>query len=252
MAKIKRSNYIKSNRVFTPIRKYGWIFTFLVAIGGLWYPKLGLLVIGIMLSLTIMGFFRGRYWCGNFCTHGSLYDMLTLPLSFNRNIPNFLRNRWAAILMLTWFIIMFSSRLREVFKVIGTAPFVDQLGYVFVMTYLVVTVVGSLLAIFISPRTWCYICPMGTMQIGAYKLSKALNISPNYDKKIAIQQDLCKKCGQCAKVCPMQLKPHQSISTNGELDHEACIRCSTCVVNCPVNAMSLTDKDSKIRQSNYK
>ncbi|HAE91579.1 MAG TPA: 4Fe-4S ferredoxin, partial [Tissierella sp.] len=36
------NQYIKTNRTFTVIRKYGWLFTLLVAIGGLWEPKLGL------------------------------------------------------------------------------------------------------------------------------------------------------------------------------------------------------------------
>lgn len=48
--------YIKTNRTFSPIRKYGWLFTLIVAIIGLWLPKLGLLVLGIMLALMISGF----------------------------------------------------------------------------------------------------------------------------------------------------------------------------------------------------
>lgn len=52
--------YIKTNRTFTTIRKYGWMFTLLVAIGGLWEPKLGLLVVLIMAGLTTTAFFTGR------------------------------------------------------------------------------------------------------------------------------------------------------------------------------------------------
>ena len=59
--------YIKTNRIFSPIRKYGWIFTLTVAFGGLWLPKLGLLVLPVILALTTLSFFKGRYWCGNFC-----------------------------------------------------------------------------------------------------------------------------------------------------------------------------------------
>ena len=35
---------IKANRTFTAWRKYGWILTFLIAFGGLFEHKLGLLV----------------------------------------------------------------------------------------------------------------------------------------------------------------------------------------------------------------
>ncbi len=61
------NKYIKTNRAFTTLRKYAWLFTVLVALGGLWEPKLGLLVILIMAGLTVTSFFKGRYWCGNVC-----------------------------------------------------------------------------------------------------------------------------------------------------------------------------------------
>ena len=60
-------NYTKTKRAFTPLRKYAWLFTLLVAIGGLWEPRLGLLVIAVMAALTITALFKGRYWCGNVC-----------------------------------------------------------------------------------------------------------------------------------------------------------------------------------------
>lgn len=60
-----KNYYIKTNRTFSVLRKNAWVFTLLVAIGGLWEPKLGLLVILIMAGLMITGFFTGRFWCGN-------------------------------------------------------------------------------------------------------------------------------------------------------------------------------------------
>ena len=64
--------HIKTNRTFTFLRRNAWLFTIVVAIGGLFQPRLGLLVIPVILALTLMSIFRGRYWCGNFCPHGSL------------------------------------------------------------------------------------------------------------------------------------------------------------------------------------
>ena len=63
-----KNYYIKTNRTFSVLRKNAWVFTLLVAIGGLWEPKLGLLVILIMAGLMITGF-TGRFWCGNICPH---------------------------------------------------------------------------------------------------------------------------------------------------------------------------------------
>ncbi|WP_205665682.1 4Fe-4S binding protein [Anoxybacter fermentans] len=54
------------------------------------------------------------------------------------------------------------------------------------MNYLVVTIVGTPLAILINPRTWCSFCPTGTMQILMYKLGKLLGINKKIDQKVSI------------------------------------------------------------------
>ena len=70
---------IKANRTFTAWRKYGWILTFLIAFGGLFEHKLGLLVpFGVMLGLMITSLFDGRFWCGNVCPHGSIVFCLDI------------------------------------------------------------------------------------------------------------------------------------------------------------------------------
>ena len=76
---------IKANRTFTAWRKYGWILTFLIAFGGLFEHKLGLLVpFGVMLGLMITSLFDGRFWCGNVCPHGCWFDSILLRYSKNK------------------------------------------------------------------------------------------------------------------------------------------------------------------------
>ena len=53
-----KSYYLKTTRVFSPFRKYAWLFILLVAFGGLWYPKLGLLMIPMVIALALFGFFK--------------------------------------------------------------------------------------------------------------------------------------------------------------------------------------------------
>lgn len=89
----KNNYYIKTNRIFNHVREYGWIATVLIAIGGLWEPKLGLAVLLVMAGLTITSFFSGRYWCGNVCFHGSLFDKIILPVSRNTKIPDFFKSK---------------------------------------------------------------------------------------------------------------------------------------------------------------
>lgn len=236
--------YIKTKRAFTPIRQYAWIFTLMVAFGGLWYPKLGLLVFGVIFSLTAISLFKGRYWCGNYCAHGSLFDQLFLPLSRNRSMPGVIKSKYTQVAVLAWFMYNLSSKIIRAAGHWGTLQFWDRLGFVFVSSYLMVTIVGGLLGILITPRSWCQFCPMGTMQTLMYKLGKLLGFTRKRDQKITIEAiEKCHKCGKCARVCPMHLVPFTDFSTNNQFDHEDCIRCSTCIENCPAKILTLSTED---------
>lgn len=247
--------YIKTNRIFSPLRKYIWLFIFLVAGGGLWYPKLGLLMIPVMLALMILGMLKGKYWCGNICPHGSFFDGIIMNISRHTSLPSFLKSKFTISLMFIWFMYMLGSRLVKVIAIWGTTPFIDKLGYIFVINYLVVTILGSILAVTITPRAWCRICPMGTMQILFYRLGKALKINHKTDKKVTITSpEMCHICGKCARVCPMQLKPYLEFNSDNQLDNEHCIRCQTCVKNCPAGILSINDREEAlyIKEKNAK
>ncbi len=238
--------YVKANRIFTPIRKYAWIFVPVVAVGGLWYPKLGLLIIPLMLTLMVMGLLRGKYWCGNICPHGSLFDYIILPISLNKKIPTFMKSKITMAVVFSWFMYIMISRLIKAFAEFGTASFLDKLGYVFIFNYLAVTIVGTILAVFINARSWCSFCPMGTMELLLYKLGKLLGINKKTDLNVTASEiDKCISCGKCSKVCPVQLVPYKGFAENNQFLNEACIKCSTCVVNCPVKILSLSNSYQK-------
>lgn len=115
-----RNYYIKTNRIFNPIRKYTWLVTIIVAIGGLWFPKLGLVVLAIMAALITTSFFNGRFWCGNVCPHGSLFDRVILPISRNGNIPTFFKTKVFVVLFFIFFVWNLSRRVVKVFSLWGT------------------------------------------------------------------------------------------------------------------------------------
>lgn len=244
--------YIKTNRVFNKIKKFSWVLVPLIAFGGLFYPRLGLLLIPIMLTIITLGFFKGKYWCGNLCPHGSLFDSIIMHFSFNKKIPNLVASRTLKVLFFIWYMSMFVNRIIKVSALWGTMAFVDKLGFVFAVNYLIPTTVGTILALFVSPRAWCSFCPMGTMEQLAYKLGKFTKLNSKTDQKVSIAaKEQCHKCGKCSRVCPMQLKPYLDFSANSQFENENCIRCSTCIANCPAGILSLENsaKAMQIKES---
>ncbi len=245
-----QKNYlIKTNRVFTLTRKFAWLFILLVVGGGLFEPKLGLFLIPLMLALIVMGLLKGKFWCGNICPHGSLFDYIIMPISRNGKIPKFFKSKIFIAIAFTWFMLMLFLRIKKVVGIWGTTPFIDKLGFIFVMNYLVVTVAGLFLAIFVTPRTWCSFCPMGTFEKLSYKLGKKLKINNNTDKKITVEHiDKCHTCAKCARVCPMQLNPYLEFNKEtGQIENEDCIRCETCVINCPAHILTSTTNEKAIQ-----
>jgi len=84
---------------------------------------------------------------------------------------------------------------------------------------------------------------MGTIQKMSYKLGKLLGVAKKTDIKLTVaSKEKCHNCGKCSRVCPMQLAPYQEFSDNNQFDNENCIRCSTCVVNCPAGILSLSNE----------
>jgi NAD(P)H-flavin reductase/NAD-dependent dihydropyrimidine dehydrogenase PreA subunit len=245
--------YIKTNRAFTLVRTYAWLLTLLIAFAGLWIPKLGLLVLPIMAALTLTSFFKGRYWCGNFCPHGSLFDNIYIKVSNNKSIHAIFKSKITRVVFFSWFGFQLTRRFIKAFASFGTESFLDKVGFIFVMTYLMVLAISLITSTINNSRSWCNICPMGTIQTVSYKLGKLLGATKKTDQKVTIKdKNMCHTCGKCSRVCPMQLEPHTEFSENNQFDDEACIRCSTCVNNCPAGILTLSTLEFAVPQSELK
>jgi len=130
----------------------------LIVIGGLFYPWLGYLVIGMMAFFLILAFFRGRYWCWNLCPRGAFLDIVVSKFSFNRPLPKiFVKQwfRWSVLVLLMAFL---------AWRIINTGGSLVMIGSVFVGMCLLTTIIALILGVFIKHRGWCAICPMGFLQ----------------------------------------------------------------------------------------
>ncbi len=246
---------IKTERTFSWVRRYGWTITLLIGIGGQFLPHLGLLVPLIMVAMIAMSLAKGKYWCGNFCPHGSFFDELVLKISRHDKIPGIFKSKITITLALLFFLFNISRNFLTILQTEAAAPFHLRLGFLFSNTYLMVLIVGGLIGVVVNPRSWCQFCPMGTMQTGFYKLGKALNLTSSVDEKVTIEHpERCLSCGQCARVCPMELKPYQEFQeqdVHNQLEQDRCIRCKTCVENCPAEVLQMaTEKEAvEIREN---
>jgi NAD(P)H-flavin reductase/ferredoxin len=242
---LKPSYTIKTKRTFTVIRKFAFLFTLLVAFGGQLVPKLGLLVIPVMIGLILTSFFKGRYWCGNICSHGSYYDFLLLPISRNGNIPKFMRWIFLSMVVLAWFGFRMGTGLMNASAAYGDVDFWDKLGKVFVNAYVMVLVVGTTLGLLVTPRMWCNVCPMGIMQKASHFLGRKLKVTRMTEEKVTLaDKSQCHICGKCSRVCPMQLTPHKNFDDKNQFDSNNCIKCSTCVENCPAKLLTLSNEQT--------
>lgn len=199
-----------------------WWFLPVVAIGGWFYPYLGLLVIGCMFAPVIVGAMRGRHWCGWMCPRGAFFDYLMSRFTPNKPAPAWLRSKGFRIGAMVFLMGMMAVQLSLAW------PNPEAMARVFVLLLGITTVAGIVLAVAYKPRTWCTFCPMGTMASWV-----------SHGKRPLTKSAACTDCRVCAKACPMTLQPQQP-----DVAHVDCIKCTQCVQRCPKHALAFEDTTS--------
>ncbi|WP_243137109.1 4Fe-4S binding protein [Desulfofundulus thermobenzoicus] len=208
-----------------------WVGLPLVAVLGWFYPWLGFLMLGCMVGSLGVAAFRGRAWCDWMCPRGAFFDLFVRPLSRKVKIPVLFRSSYVRVFM-----------IGLIFTMIGLQWYlawgnVAAMGLALVRILTVTTVVGIILGLMIHPRVWCHICPMGTLGHWLSTGKKPLSVG-----------DACVNCLACARVCPMQLEPHE-YRLQGIMGDNDCIKCGTCVAACPRRALSF-DNGRLIKKEN--
>jgi polyferredoxin len=208
----------------TKLQKYtSWVLP-AVIIGGWIYPPLGFLLLLCMVGAIGIAFYNGRAWCDWMCPRGSFYDLFLDKLSKKHNIPALFKTNWFRTVILS---LLMTALGVQIYYAWGSAY---GIGMAFVLVLTITTTAGIVLGAVYKPRAWCQICPMGT-------LANWISAS---NKKPLYVSEACKDCNLCAKVCPMQLKPYEHKASS--MPDADCIKCGTCVAECPINALSFKEE----------
>jgi ferredoxin-type protein NapH len=186
--------------------------------------------------LGLMGILFGRLSCGWFCPFGFIQDLL-----YKIKVPKLrLSNRlsWARYVVLvilvvvipfltleTWFSKLCPAGTLEagIPLVLMDASLRAQIGLMF---FIKIAILVSLIVwMLFTIRPFCrFICPLGAIFALFNRFSSL---------KLQVDTKKCTKCGECQKVCPVDIKIYEDPQS------AQCVRCMECVKACPVSAIKI-------------
>lgn len=203
---------------------------FLAVLGAGWlYPVVGYFIPVCMLMGIGLAAFRGRSWCNWLCPRGSFEDAWLAKISRKRRIPKVLRSAPLRLGVMTGLMGLLT------WQIIRRWPDPWAIGGIFVLMLSVTTTVAVILGVVWQQRTWCYLCPIGTMASWVGKNRRPLLMAP----------ELCTQCNLCARKCPMQLAPVELKAQAVMRYHGDCLKCSLCVESCPQSALTFKGGDKR-------
>lgn len=212
--------YVRENvmsKVLNIWKRYSFIVFIGFVILGLLDLRFAIAAVACMVAPIIVSTFKGRFWCGNLCPRGSLYDNVVSKFSNKKRVPKFMKSKWFRAFMVVFMMSMFAT---GVYQNWGN---LYGIGMVFYRIIIITTVVGLVLSLFYNHRAWCNFCPMGTL---ASLVSKARN-----SRNVLHISSSCVSCKICEKKCPMGIVPYDY--KGDVLSHPDCIQCGKCVTACP-------------------
>jgi polyferredoxin len=134
------------------------IFVLAVAVGGYFYPPVGLLVIGLIILAVVLNFRSTRYFCGRICPNGASLQAVLPKVSRKHRLPKTLyapELRRALCAFMLFCMVNLMVRFGHSWA---------QVGRIFWAIYVISLGISYTMGIFFKPRAWCAVCPMGTLQ----------------------------------------------------------------------------------------
>lgn len=202
-------------------KKYGYSILLLFLFSGLFNPTIAILALLCMMGPILLSLFKGRLWCGHICPRGNFFDNIISQFSNDKKVPWILRNilirALVAVVMLYFFIHNTLMQWGN-FKAIGM---------IFYKMIALTTIIGIFLSLLFHERTWCHLCPMGS-------ISAFFSIFNRQKNSLKVLSS-CVNCKRCANACPLSIRPFKY--KGKVLSHPDCIKCNKCAGVCPKKAI---------------
>ncbi len=217
-------------------RSYGFILAWPLFFSNLLYghPTTIWLIISLVQSFVIIPyaiwvFGKGAY-CGWICSCGGLAETLGdeyRKLAWHGPRARSLEHAGQVILLVVavltlwnllapWFMGSVLSATRGVYRI--------------VVDVFLAGAVGVGVYFFMSGRVWCrFFCPLAALMHIYTRFSRYRIFS---DKK------KCISCGLCSRTCHMGIDVMNFANKGRPMDDYECVRCSACIVECPVECLS--------------
>lgn len=203
-------------------KKYSYLIMLSNLLLGLIHPMFALIFIICMMGPALIGFFTGRFWCGNICPIGIFFDNVSIKVSRNHKAPLIFKSTFLKILTA---IIMMSMFIYDMKSAWGNG---NKVGLIYYEMIIESIIIGTLLSFLYNHRIWCHFCPMGSMGALVAKFSK--------HKKVLEVAGKCTSCQKCSANCPMGISPANF--KENKIDSPDCIQCQKCMEICPQKAIS--------------
>lgn len=134
------------------------LFILAVAVGGYFFPAIGLVVPGMMILALILNAGRRRYFCSHVCPNGRTLSVTLSGTSGKRSLPRFLTDPGIRKVLCAFMFFCIINLLSR------SGGGIANIGRVFWGIYLMATGLGFAFGLAYKPRSWCVVCPMGTLQ----------------------------------------------------------------------------------------